>query len=270
MEKQAFMITGARRSTGLARHSFHHHFEYELLCILDGEVEISVGGKEFTAGPDSLLLFSSLENHAVRSIREPYIRYCVTLDPEICDRFIPDPELLNLLKNHRDRTGNLVDIGPIREKVLGIFEELLQCRPEDPHANTYVACCISQLLIRLLRTHPQQFCGPSLPCRDTLLEIQKYLELHYSEDLRISEVAKTHGISTCYLSHKFKELTGYSPQQYRRSLQLKKAAILLATTEYTVTEIALQTGFHDTSNFVRSFREAYEIQPTAYRTRFRS
>lgn len=51
---------------------------------------------------------------------------------------------------------------------------------------------------------------------------------------------------------------------YIRDQRLKKAASLLATGNFTVSEVMYMVGFSRASYFTRCFREEYGVTPSAY------
>jgi len=65
----------------------------------------------------------------------------------------------------------------------------------------------------------------------------------------------------------FREATGITPHQWLVRARLRCAAHLLATTRQPVTEIALDVGFEDLSNFIRSFKAEFGASPRRYRHR---
>jgi len=58
---------------------------------------------------------------------------------------------------------------------------------------------------------------------------------------------------------------GVTPHQYLVRSRLKRAAKLLAQEEIPVTDVALDVGFADLSNFVRTFRRAAGVSPRGFR-----
>ncbi|HEX9602943.1 MAG TPA: helix-turn-helix domain-containing protein [Myxococcales bacterium] len=58
-----------------------------------------------------------------------------------------------------------------------------------------------------------------------------------------------------------------TPHQYLVGARLRRAARLLLTTSLPVTEVALEAGFGDLSNFIRTFRRAAGRSPRAFRLR---
>jgi AraC-like DNA-binding protein len=63
----------------------------------------------------------------------------------------------------------------------------------------------------------------------------------------------------------FRGATGTTPHQYLVAARLRRAARLLLTTALPVTEVALEAGFGDLSNFIRTFRRAAGRSPRAFR-----
>ena len=63
----------------------------------------------------------------------------------------------------------------------------------------------------------------------------------------------------------FGEVLHVTPHQYLVRSRLRHAAALLADAERPVTDVALDVGFADLSNFVRSFRRATGFTPPAFR-----
>ena len=60
-------------------------------------------------------------------------------------------------------------------------------------------------------------------------------------------------------------MLGVTPHQYLVRSRLRRAARLLAEEDRSITDIALDVGFADLSNFVRTFHRAAGVSPRAFR-----
>lgn len=94
----------------------------------------------------------------------------------------------------------------------------------------------------------------------------KYISDNLS-DITLDGVAKNFGRSRSYVSHTFKQKTGKSLRAYCNDLKITQAQRLLVTTDLSVTEIGMESGFADTAYFIRLFRERNGISPHKYRTK---
>lgn len=92
-----------------------------------------------------------------------------------------------------------------------------------------------------------------------------YMEEHYASELRLSELAALADMTPNYFCHCFKQAVGQSPFEYLIRYRLAKAQYALRTTDRSVTEIALGSGFGDVSYFIRLFRERFGMTPKRYR-----
>jgi len=94
-----------------------------------------------------------------------------------------------------------------------------------------------------------------------------YINRNYNQRISLSDIADASGFSPNYLSRKFKEDTGIGVHEYLTYVRLNKAAIELAHTDHTITEVALNNGFSDSNYFKDAFHKAYGMSPRDYRKR---
>lgn len=87
--------------------------------------------------------------------------------------------------------------------------------------------------------------------------------------LNIEDIGKELGLSRTQLFRKVKSITGYAPIELLKIIRLKKAYMLLSTTERSISEIAYDTGFSSSSYFSKCFREHYLESPTDFLKRVR-
>ena len=64
----------------------------------------------------------------------------------------------------------------------------------------------------------------------------------------------------------FREEMHTSPQRFLTQVRLEKARKLIATEFLTVKEVMNQVGMSDASSFARSFKAAYGVTPSRYRS----
>ena len=72
-------------------------------------------------------------------------------------------------------------------------------------------------------------------------------------------------MSPYHFLRSFKATTGVTPHQWLLRARLRQAAGRLATTRAPVTDIALEVGFEDLSNFTRTFHAEFGASPRQYR-----
>ena len=92
-----------------------------------------------------------------------------------------------------------------------------------------------------------------------------YLQQHYDQPISRQELADTLGVSKNYLSEIFHQELGISPWDYLNRYRVQRAKDLLRTTGHSITSIAAQVGFDDSSYFGRIFHRHVGLSPSEYR-----
>lgn len=106
---------------------------------------------------------------------------------------------------------------------------------------------------------------PGATDRRRAVEAALWIDAHAGEDIDLAATASPSGLSPFHFLRLFSRVLGVTPHQYLVRARLRRAARLLADEEQPVTEVALEAGFADLSNFVRSFRRAAGVSPRAFR-----
>lgn len=98
------------------------------------------------------------------------------------------------------------------------------------------------------------------------VEILKYIEENALDyDMGISTISEIFEIAPRQVSPIIRETCGMSFKEYLTSVRIKKACILLNSTESTVAEISEEVGFLSASYFINVFRNQIGETPANYR-----
>lgn len=85
-----------------------------------------------------------------------------------------------------------------------------------------------------------------------------------SEPPTLEEIGRAVGCSPFYLSRTFSAATGMTIPQYTRQLRMERAAELLKSGKFNVTEAALEVGYSSLSHFSQTFHETFDCCPGLY------
>lgn len=92
---------------------------------------------------------------------------------------------------------------------------------------------------------------------------KEFIDSNYTESLSIETIARTAGMSEYHFFRLFKQMTGLTPYQYMLSNRLNHATVLLKK-EYSISDIAIATGFADIHTFSKTFKKHFGVSPTVY------
>jgi len=107
--------------------------------------------------------------------------------------------------------------------------------------------------------------GPRPADRRRAIESAHWIEANAAQDIDLQSLAQRARLSVYHYLRVFSSVVGATPHQYLLRCRLRHAARLLADEDRSVTDIALDVGYADLSNFVRSFTRAAGVSPRAYR-----
>ena len=92
-----------------------------------------------------------------------------------------------------------------------------------------------------------------------------FIENHLADEVRLAVLADLVDLSPSHFAHAFKKTFGVPPHRYHLQRRMERAKTLLAEPESTVTVVALEVGFAETSSFSTAFRKTTGIAPSEYR-----
>jgi transcriptional regulator GlxA family with amidase domain len=100
---------------------------------------------------------------------------------------------------------------------------------------------------------------------DSLVAVVQYVAEHYRESIGAHDIARAVGRHPNDVSTLFRQKGGYRLMDYVNRLRVCHAQQLLMTTEMTILDIALDSGFGSLSRFYSVFKEACGATPRLYR-----
>lgn len=155
----------------------------------------------------------------------------------------------------------------LKQYFLAAFHLIEQVSGHEPDAAA--EACIHALALCLARP------GVGSPtdrshARQLVEQAQQIICREYAGELTLQAVAGELFVNPCYLSTIFRQMTGCTFRSYLKTIRLQHAKQLLTQTNYLITDIAMQTGFNSAAYLISSFRQAFGITPSAYRSQQRT
>lgn len=98
-----------------------------------------------------------------------------------------------------------------------------------------------------------------------ILKVKNFISKNYMDELRLPELASLAGMSSSAFSRFFKLHTGRNISEYIIDLRLGYAARMLVDTAKSISEIGLDCGFNNLSNFNRIFKKKKGCSPSEFR-----
>ena len=83
-------------------------------------------------------------------------------------------------------------------------------------------------------------------------------------DFNVDTLCSALNMSRSSFYNKIKALTDQAPADFIRSIRLTRAAELLKSKRYNITEVAEMTGFSDAKYFREVFKKRYKMNPSNY------
>ncbi len=248
--------------------SMHYHNTYQIVYIKEGGALLHISDKRYEITSPSVVFISNLESHSITPTGDVYRRYTVSLNPKLTQQCIKNTRLVSVFSNRPSSFSHVFDAGGLTSELNSLFDllckEMRHTLNQDSPANLYV----ESILTVLYRNNKNAFPPLNSSIDESVTSLKNMLERDYASSFTLDELSKRLNISTYYLAHSFKSVTGYGIKQYQILCRIAAAKELLAESDLPVSEICYKTGFSDLSNFSRYFSRNVGLSPTDYRKNY--
>lgn len=101
-----------------------------------------------------------------------------------------------------------------------------------------------------------------------LRRVKEFIHTQIEDELTLSDMAQSVGLSTAHFSEMFRKSTGETPHQFVLRCRTERAKEILRKAELRVLDVAVACGFKTQQHFARVFRQLCGASPTEYRKEF--
>ena len=262
---------------------FESHGTYEIFIFEEGQCNYFIHDTMYDLQPGDIILLDRFTLHKTNTVSpDTYVRSAVHFSPAWLGRIFPVLGMPNLLDPFHNldngilRTGFNASGQYVAEKIKWIAKQLKKIDQEyqstgkiNSILETELKIEFLQLLMRIYKMSqcPQMHVEQKKTERKQHAEnIVSWINQHYCEKISLERIAKEFNLNKYYVSHVFKEVTGYTVMQYVMECRLIQVKYLLEMKlDQSLEEIFRSTGFASAAHFSRFFKERIGMTPTSYR-----
>ncbi|WP_028551575.1 AraC family transcriptional regulator [Paenibacillus sp. UNC451MF] len=269
-----FILNYRHELIGSVYDQFHSHQGIELLFIHEGSGQIVLDQKIHNITPNTLILFQPYQLHRVHMnlCAAKYLRTVLKFDPVFLDTHLkPFPELRSYFRYiWKDKLLQQIFHQEDKTELTFLYERFhtrLSQASQETRNEEFIIFIVS--LLNYLRdtslkanTYTQM---KSVRSDHHTEKVMDWVEAHYKQKFSLDELAADLHLSPYYISHLFKETTGFSITDYVIARRLREACLMLGTTDMPINSICYEIGLDSTSYFSQLFKKNIGMSPKAFR-----
>lgn len=240
----------------------HWHPQYEIIHIIEGRFTVMINDGEYTANKGEALFIPGGMMHGGEPEDAEY--ECLVFEPDAFLRrsMMLEEHSAELISNMRKPSPNVLNENELAKKLIErIFCEL---RSKREGYRLIVQGAVMQLFGELARIETDGGAVKNKRRLQGLKNALAFIEDNYSEPVTLDEIASASGMNSGYLCRVFREMTHKTPIDYLNYYRVECACEQIASTDDSMTDIALGCGFCDLSYFIKVFKRYKGVTPSAY------
>lgn len=249
---------------------YHLHDSYEVYLFLGGNVDFYVEHNCYRLKRGNLMVLNQKEVHRyVVHDHTPYERISTHFNPmPVRNACTAQSNLLSCFENRQNGRDNitLLDEDSL-EKYLNLADKLHTSMKSDCFGSDILSSSyLLQLLILVNTAFHNSTYLPDNTIPELSYQVMGYIDQNLKERFTLEDLAGHFYLNCSYLSRKFKEQAGCTLREYVILKRVALAKTFLSEGK-TVSEACELSGFHDYSNFIRTFTKYARISPGKYRSK---
>lgn len=254
----------------------HFHYFYELNAVMKGNGTHFVGNKRFTVKPGDIFLIPPYIKHNYVFDDDDFNVFHIIFRNEFFTKY--NPILKNVpgfntffsiepyLRIYNKNTNSIISFADDFAEYEKDFERLSSFNPHvdlPEKIEAYALFVITSVCQRLTDHGDDK--ERDLDSLMYVMRAVEFLQKNYADRLSVEDLAKVANMSKSTFLRHFKRYYEVTPLEYLNEYRVKEAQRLLSETDLSVTTIAQECGFFDSSHFIKNFKKHVGISPAAYR-----
>lgn len=249
----------------------HYHrklYEFEFILVTEGILYISDGSYNYRISPGEYLLMAPTENQygykpSNCAFYWMHFSYHQGLNNPTRHYSI---ESISYSPNHLFLSQH--DVLPAPERIIILMKQL-----QDSEKRYHESILNNALVTSILAETANQssifhhfintYSGDQL-----YNDISNFIQMHASENFRVSDLASYFGYNQKYLTSFFHKHAGCSIKQFILQTKMEIAKAELTDSNHSISQVAYNIGFDDVHNFSNAFKKIVGLSPSAYRNSF--
>lgn len=255
--------------------SYHWHNEFEYCIVLAGIVGFTIEGNYIEAKQGEAIFINANSMHLATQVSKNDAKVVtVSFLPILIAGneystvyrkfFLPilQSTIKGFLIENSKRFGN---------DILQYLTKIYTAYPEQNY--DYELMCINyishiwNLTLAYLQEHKDTLSLQNIHHNDEqkAKDILNYIHNYYDEDIKIDDIARYAKTSRSGCFRCFRQYTNKSPIEYLTEYRLSRAIYLMIRTDKSMTQIAAECGFSNSSYFGKVFMQKYKMTPLQYK-----
>lgn len=245
----------------------HIHKHYVLIWVASGKGRQNIDFQEFEILPDTLYFISPSQIHFLDDWESIKGKYLVFTE-DILNRLEMETTILTEIKYFdelyfRSSLSLMADEKDVLIKLFDVlaFEQKSRNLSKNSALILYLILNKVRVFAEKRRTQ-NRYQGSGLQLFKEFIQL---LEEYYNTSHKVNHYARQLNTTPHKLNKVVNEFGKTSTSQYIINRKIQEAKRLLAFTDKTISEIAFQLGFNDSSYFSRTYRNTTSLSPKIFR-----